>query len=252
MKPSISIIITAMNEQINLEPTVKMVLEVVRPRFDDYELLIINDGSHDKTGEIAEALVASDPLHIRAHHNEVNMGLDYSYRKGVELAGKKYVGWVAGNNLNPRQGLEDTFDAVGQADIVLPYVVSDVRPWGRRLTSRMVVMLLNLLFGLKLKYYTGPCIYRSEDIKQVKISSQGSIALAEILIRLTRAGHSYVEVGLNTIKRTNGKSKTFRLKNFVQFGLAIARLFWEIRILSSFKRRLGYSDAGMETDQAFG
>lgn len=251
MKPSISIIVTAMNEEVNLEPTVKMVLELVGPRFEDYELLIIDDGSRDKTAEIAEALAASDPAHIRVHHNKANMGLDYSYRKGVELASKKYVGWVAGNNLNPRQGLIDTFDAVGQADIVLPYVVSDVRPRSRRLISRTVVTLLNLLFGLKLKYYTGPCVYRSEDIKRVKITSHGSIALAEILIRLTRSGRSYVEVGLNTVKRTNGKSKTFRLKNFTQFGLAIARLFWEIRILGSFKRKSSYNDAGMETDRAF-
>ena len=121
--------------------------------------------------------------------------------RGVELATKAYVGWAAGNNLNPRKGLEDAFDAIGQADVVVPYVVNDVRPLARRIISRTVVKTLGLLFGLKLKYYTGPCVYRSADIKQVKITSQGSIALAEILIRLIRSGRSYVEVGLNTKKR---------------------------------------------------
>lgn len=251
MKPSLSIIITAMNEENNLEPTVEMVLDVVQPRFDDYELLIINDGSQDRTAEIAEALAAKNP-HIQVHHNPGNKGLDYSYRKGVELASKKYIGWAAGNNLNPRKGLEDAFDAVGQADIVLPYVVNDVRGLSRRIISRTVVNTLNLLFGLRVKYYTGPCVYRSGDIKNVKITSQGSIALAEILIRLIKSGRSYVEVGLNTKKRVNGKSKTFRLKNFIYVGQAVARLFWEIQIVGMFKRKSDYSETGIEADKVLG
>ena len=247
--PSLSIIITAMNEEGNLEPAVKMTLDIVRPRFDDYELIIINDGSRDKTGEIADTLVAADPAHILVHHNETNKGLDYSYRKGVELASKQYVGWVAGNNLNPRQGLEDTFDAIGLADIVLPYVVTDVRGLSRRIISRTVVKTLNLLFGLRVKYYTGPCVYRSVDIKNVKVTCQGSIALAEILIRLIKSGRTYVEVGLNTKKRTVGKSKTFRFKNFVYVGRAIAGLFWEIQIAGWFRKKDDQVQAGLETDQ---
>jgi dolichol-phosphate mannosyltransferase len=235
MRPSITIIVPAMNEEENLEPTVETVLAVVKPRFDDYEVLIVEDGSRDRTAEIADQMAARDPR-IVVYHNPENLGLGYSLRKGVELASKQYVGWVAGNNLTPRRGLEDTLDAVGQADIVSAYVACDVRGFFRRFVSRTLVRTMNLLFGLRLKYYTGPCVYRSADIKTVRVTARGSLALAEILIRLVKSGRTYVEVGLTTIRRTRGQTKTFRPRHLLQLGPTIARLFWEIRVLGWLKR----------------
>ena len=85
--PSLTVFLTAMNEEGNLRPTVENVLTAVREHFTDYEIWIIDDGSRDRTPEIAAALAASDPR-VRVHTNDRNRGLAYSYRKGIELASK--------------------------------------------------------------------------------------------------------------------------------------------------------------------
>ncbi len=249
MKSSISIIITAMNEEGNLESVVDKVVEAVGPRFDEYEILIVNDGSGDKTGEIAERLAEKNPT-IQATHNLQNMGLDYSYRRGIRLASKRYIAWIAGNDLIRPQGYEDIFDAIGQADIVSTYLSTDVRGLSRRIISRAFPLVMNILFGLKLKYYTGPCVYKSEIIKHVKVTTQGSAAVAEILLRSIKAGHSYVAVGLHPLKRTSGRTKSFRLKNFVYIGQAMTKLFWDVRIVGIFTKNRVSTERRLGSDKA--
>ena len=95
MKLTISLIIPALNEEAGLEPTVNKVIQALGEKFTDYEILIVNDGSQDKTGEIAERLAANN-YHIRVFHNPKNLGLGYNYRRGVGLATKDYIGWVPG------------------------------------------------------------------------------------------------------------------------------------------------------------
>lgn len=247
MKRSLSVIVPVMNEELNLGPTVETVLAVAKARLDDFEVIIIEDGSHDRTPQIADELAASDP-HVKVYHNPHNLGLGYGLQKGFELASKEYAVWVAGNNLNPRKGLEDVFDAIGQADIIVAAVTKDTRGLFRRLVSRSVVLTLNLLFNLRFKYYNGPSVYRTADVKSVKITSHGYIAMAELLIRVVKSGRSYVEVGYETVKRTQGKTKMFRLKNFRQLIGTIWRLFWEIQVLGWFKRTSGAREQAAPTD----
>lgn len=250
MNSSISVIITAMNEEGNLNSVVDKVVRAANPRFDDYEILIINDGSRDRTGEIADQLAAENPC-IRAIHNPRNMGLDYSYRKGIELSSKRYIAWIAGNDLIPPQGYEDIFDAVGQADIVSTYLLNDVRGLPRRIISRSFSLVMNIVFGLRLRYYTGPCVYKSEIIKSIKVTTQGSAAIAETLLRSVKLGHTYVSVGLYPLKRTSGRTKSFRLKNFLNIGRAITKLFWDIQIIGVIKKRSEYGEKNVKIDQMF-
>src|SRR5206468_11558962 len=108
---SISIVVTAMNEAGNLEPTVQNVIAAASPRFGDFEVIIVDDGSTDGTTELADRMAAAD-ARIVVHHNGQNRGLAYSYRAGVALARKRYTSWVAGNNIVPRDGLERLYDRV--------------------------------------------------------------------------------------------------------------------------------------------
>lgn len=245
--PSISVIITAMNEEGNLESAVDKILRTISSKFSDYELLIINDGSRDRTAEIADRLAAQHS-EIRVVHNPINMGLDYSYKKGIELANKKYIAWVAGNDLVPVKAFEDIFEAVGKADTISTYLLNDPRPLPRQITSRLVVHIFNFLFGLRLRYYTGPCVYKSENVKAVKVITKGSAAVAEILIRQVKSNSSHLEIGLHPKMRSSGKTKTFRLKNFINIGKATAQLFWDIRIAGAFSKK-SEMEQNLDTDR---
>jgi glycosyltransferase involved in cell wall biosynthesis len=228
----VTVLVTAMNEQGNLIPTIQNVLTAVSPRFPDYDILIIDDGSRDETGAIADRLAAGNPR-IRVHHNGVNRGLGYSFRQGIALANREYTTLVAGNNIVPLKGLEDVYDRTGTADVILSYIIKDIRGKRRRALSRMVVNLMNVLFGLRLKYYTGPWICRTDALKGLRTISQGSMILAEIPVRLIYDGLSYIEVGLQPQPRTSGETKTFRFRNIVAAARSIAHLFWDVRVVGS-------------------
>ena len=79
---SISVIVTAMNEEGNLRPAVEAVACAVAPRFLRYEIIIVDDGSTDRTPEVARSLVAGD-ARIRVHRNVRNLGVGRSYASRV-------------------------------------------------------------------------------------------------------------------------------------------------------------------------
>ena len=228
-RPSLTVIVTAMNERGNLAPTVENILAAATPLFSELEVIIVDDGSTDGTSVLADAMAHADPR-IVVHHNGTNRGLAYSYRTGIRLATKRYTSWIAGNNIVPRKGMEDLFARAGQVDIVLTYVLTDVRGPFRRAVSRTFSNLVNMLFGVRVRYYTGPCIYRTDRLQQLKTITEGSTIVPEILLRMIKSGQSYVELPLQPLTRTSGKTKTFRLRNVIFVGVSLARLFWDIQI----------------------
>ena len=234
--PSVSFIVTAMNEEGNLAPMVESVSGALAHRNWDYEIIIVNDGSQDRTGAIADEFAARDPR-IRVHHHPRNLGLDRAYLKGIELATKANIGWVAGNNIIPRAALEAILDRMGEADAIFSYPDFDPRRKRRRWISRSFVILLNTLFGVRLRYYTGPCIYRADVAKSLRTIAHGSMMVPELVIRLIKAGQSYIEVDIHPQARSAGKTKTFRLSNIIFVGSSVLRLFIDIQVLGLFRKR---------------
>ena len=226
---SISVIVTAMNEQGNLESAVDSVVRAVAPRFLTYEIIVIDDGSQDRTLEIAKSIAAFNPR-VRVHANPRNLGLGRSYRVGIDLARYEYTSWVAGNNMIPQDALEHIYDRVGERDMVISYILRDVRGFSRRTMSRAFTVCMNLLFSVRMRYYTGPCVYKSAVAKRLPTRAQGSLFIAELLIRLLRARQTYVEVGLQPLPRSSGSTKTFRLRNVLDVFASAIRLFWELRV----------------------
>ncbi|MEW6544243.1 MAG: glycosyltransferase family 2 protein [Nitrospirota bacterium] len=234
---TLSIIIPALNEEGSLPTAVTTVLGAIGDRFADYELLIFDDGSTDRTGAIADGLAAGNP-HIRVIHNPRNMGFGYNYRRGVELARMEYVTMFPGDNEIPGEAIQAILAAVGSVDIVVPYISTPaVRSRSRQMISSAFVELVNLLFGLRLSYYNGPCVHRRSLLLSVPMRTHGFAYMAAILVRLIRSGHSYIEVPMSLQARQHGRSKAFKLKNIVSVLRTLGELFWEVRVAERHKYR---------------
>lgn len=230
MRATLSVIVPALNEEGNLEAAVQSVLTAVGTKFSDFELLIFDDGSTDRTGLIADRLATAND-HIHVVHNPRNIGFGYNYTRGVQLARMDYVAMFPGDNEFPETAMRGILDAVGTADIVVPFTSNpEVRPWGRRVVSTWFVALLNLLFGLRLRYYNGPCVHRRTLLQTVPMKTHGFAYMASILVRLIRSGASYVEVPMQLQPRGHGRSKAFRPRNILSVFATLAALFWEVRI----------------------
>jgi len=224
MDKTLSIVIPAFNEAANIRATVSEVLWAIGDKFEDYELIIVNDGSADATGRIIDELAAADP-HVKAVHNERNMGFGASYRRGVGLARMNYVGIFPGDNEIIGHSIAAILELVGSADIIVPFTMNmEVRPYSRRLFSRLYTLIMNMLFTCELQYYNGPVIHRRDVLQATPINTSGFAFQSTLLVRLIRSGHSFIEVAMYLRPRLGGRSTALKLKNVLNVCLAIARL----------------------------
>lgn len=214
-KPSLSVVMTARNEEGNLRAAVGVVLASMQDLFSPFEILIINDGSTDGTGALADQL-AGQHESIRVIHHRTSQGFASSYRHGVTLARMDYVGLVTGDNEMTPGAVRAAFEAVGKADVVVPYQANQQdRPWLRRTLSRAYTTTVNLLFGLHLRYFQGPCIYSTPWAQRLPLTTDGFALLTDMLVRTLKTGHSYIEVPMSVRPREYGRSAAISLRNVV-------------------------------------
>ena len=230
-KRTISIIIPAYNEEGHVHGTVEEVMAALGDQFADFEVIIVDDGSKDRTGVIADELAAGNS-HVRVLHNSPNKGFGYSYRRGVAEARCEYIGFFPGDDAIAAEHMTKVFDLVGTADIVSHYTSNlEVRLPARRVISRTYTWMMNTLFGLHLSYFNGPTIHRREVIQNVRISTDGFAFLSEIMVRLIRSGLSYRQIGTPIRERKRGSSKAFRPKNIVGVLKTVCLLFWDVNVV---------------------
>jgi glycosyltransferase involved in cell wall biosynthesis len=226
---NISIVIPALNEEVVVEGVVRDIAKQVAAFFADYEIILIDDGSSDKTGDIMDRLSIELP-HVRVIHNPSNIGLGASYQRGVAEARCTYLMMLCGDGGMPAASLPPIFAAVGSADIVAPYVTNlrSIKSPVRYFTSRVYTNLLNLLFGQKIKYYNGLPVHRVDLLRQLRINSTGFAFQGEILTKLLRSGCSMTEVGVAGAEMTRNSS-ALRLKGLLNIAKVLALLVWEVR-----------------------
>jgi glycosyltransferase involved in cell wall biosynthesis len=229
VRRSISIVIPALNEETVLETVVRDIEKQVAAFFRDYEIILVDDGSTDRTGEIMDNLARELPK-VRAIHNRHNLGLGASYQRGVAEARCGYLMMLCGDGGMPAASLPPIFAAVGSADIVAPYVTNlkTIKSPLRYFTSRVYTNLLNILFGQKIKYYNGLPVHRVDLLQQLRINSTGFAFQGEILTKLLRSGCSMTEVGVAGAEMTRNSS-ALRLKGLINIAKVLALLVWEVR-----------------------
>jgi len=226
MLPRVSFIVTALNEEANIVLTVKEIHSCVIGHCSEYEIILVNDGSVDQTGALMDKLAAEDKR-IRTFHNEKNINLGGAYKRGIKEVRLDYVMWLPGDNAAPAKTIQITLAKVGQADIVVPYLNDyEGRSLTRRFISRSYTRVLNLLFGLNLRYYNGIVVHRRELLQNIEITTNSFACFAEALIKLLRNGASYVEVGFNSTQRKVAHTNAFRFRNVVNVIKTILYLYW--------------------------
>jgi dolichol-phosphate mannosyltransferase len=210
----ISFIVPAFNEEENVAATM---VEIERARLaagiQDFEIIAINDASSDNTLAVLKQLAEVHPC-IRLLNNEQNLGLGGTYKRGVKEACGTFVMMVPGDNEHPAEGILSILKMRGAADLVIPYVTNtNVRPLHRRIISRAFVTLMNTLFWLKVPYYNGLVIHRTELLKSITIESDGFAFQAEAVIKLLKRGCSFVTVGTILHAKHDNNTKAFRISN---------------------------------------
>jgi len=237
-KHYISFIIPALNEEQNLEDAVRDIELHLSPFIKRSEIIVVDDGSTDRTREIAERLHKEGRVHHVIHHIRP-YGIGFSYRDGVLLASGDYVVMIPGDNEIIAEELQKALPYLGQYDFVIPYTENTkVRDMFRRFLSRTYNWIIKLFFLVNIKYSNGAVVYRREIFDHLNIVTDGFTFQAEIIIKAIRLGYSYKEVGVNIRPRPYGKSKAVRLINFYNVFWCLVIMIIEIYILRKYSYKV--------------
>ena len=233
---TMSVVVPAYNEMGNLEGAVRDAVHALRT-FDDYEVIIVNDGSQDGTREVADRLAATIDR-VRVIHHEQNRGFSESYQTGLRAARMAYFTFVPGDNEVAAESVEEIFNAVGKADLVVPYHGTPWnRTWHRRVLTWICTTQLNILFSRNLHYFQGPAVYPTALARVLPINTTGFFFATEMLVNALLMGYSWIEVPLTHRERTYGQSKAVKPSNIVSAQLTILRIWWNLRVRGGIATR---------------
>lgn len=229
---SLSIFVAAYNEAENLGPTVETLRRALEPTIDDYEIIVVDDGSSDGTFQVADDLAAQFSF-VKVIHNPRNMGLGYGWMRAIEAASKACFVFVPGDNTWPYPSLFDLFGSISEADVVTSYPTNpEIRDGARRLLSSTYTAMLNLMFGLRLRYFNGLTIYPIEFLRSNAITTNGFASMAEALLRAIHAGFSLVAIPCAIEERATGTSKAVSLHSLKSVAGTMFWLFVDLRLRS--------------------
>jgi glycosyltransferase involved in cell wall biosynthesis len=221
--PTFSFVIPCFNEEDNVGPTVESVREAMGVR-DDYEIVLVNDASTDRTWERMQALAAADPR-IRILDNPSNLGFGGSYKRGARAATATYVMMLPGDDGFPGESIAEIISHAGEADIIIPVVTNPgARSWFRAFASKAFTTLLNWMFWLNVGYYNGAVLQRNELLRGIEITTNSFAYQAEALVKLIARGATYEHCYVRIQDRAAGRSSALSLKNQIAVWKTILHL----------------------------
>jgi dolichol-phosphate mannosyltransferase len=215
------VVIPTLNERENLEPLIAATRAALEPSVPDHRLLVVDDGSPDGTGQLADEIAARDP-HVEVLHRQGPRGLGRAYIAGFRQAlagGAALVVEMDADFSHDPSYLPRLIEAAGEADLVLGsrYVEGGrVENWGplRRLVSKGGCLYARLVLGVDVRDLTGgfKCFRRSvlEAIDFDGVRSQGYAFQVELTYRALESGFTVREVPITFIERQAGRSKMSR------------------------------------------
>lgn len=230
LKPlSLTITFPCYNEEANVERVTRQAVEVGRRVADDLEVLIVNDGSRDRTGEIAERLAAEIP-EVRVVHNHPNRGYGGALARGFKEATKNWIFYTDGDGQFDLNELERVLPLLERYDVVSCYRMDRKDPLLRKLNAWAWTRLVGFLFGLKLRDIDGAFkIYPKPFIDRIELRSRGALIDTEMLGKATRMGLRIGQMGVHHYPRTAGQQTGANLRVILRAFKELFQLYRHIR-----------------------
>ena len=206
---SISVVFPLFNEEDYVLRAYEAVVEALAPITSDYEIILVNDASTDRTGEIIESLRARDPR-VKAVHNAKNLKLGGTLRAGYAVATRDLVLYTDADLPFDLHEVRKAVRllSVQKADVVSAYRF-DRTSEGllRTIYSFFYNSLVRALFGLAIKDVNFSFkLFKRELLQKFTLKSDGSFIDVEFLCRARKAGAHIIQIGVDYFPRSRGVS----------------------------------------------
>jgi glycosyltransferase involved in cell wall biosynthesis len=229
--PQLTVLMPAYNEAAGLAVGVTEVQAKLDALGVDHEVLVVDDGSRDGTGAIADGLAAADPR-VRVVHHPVNLGIGGGFRSGVAAAQGRWLILIPADLAMDLDELPKYLAAAAAGADIAVGVRSDRRDYSpfRRVVSWANIAAIRGLFGMHLRQYNYISLYRVSVLRRMEIRYwRSAFFFAEVLIKARDLGCRLVEVEVRYNPRTTGRATGAQLRLIARTGRDILAYWWERR-----------------------
>ena len=202
----LSVFFPAYNEEGNIENTIKKALKVLPSITKKYEVIIVDDGSQDRTGEIADRL-ALDIGEVKAVRHRPNRGYGGALKSGFKTAQYDWVAFTDSDGQFDFREIEKFLPLTKENDLILGYRMKRADNLARRIFTFGWSLLARLLFGLKVKDYScGFKLVKRKTFSEVQpLAGEEKATQIEWLVKAKKLGFKFAEVGVHHYPREFGK-----------------------------------------------
>lgn len=212
MAESISVFLPAYNDEATIAPLVGNALAVLQTLADDFEVIVVDDGSTDRTAAVLDELARADPR-VRVIHHDSNCGYGGALRTGFASATRELVFYTDGDGQYDVREIALLLPLLGEGvDVVNGYKIKRADGWQRKAIGAAYNRLVHLLFSIPIRDVDCDFrLIRRRAVEEIElVSSSGSICV-ELVHKLHRAGCVFAEVPVHHHPRPHGRSQFFTL-----------------------------------------
>jgi len=226
----VSVFLPCHNEEGNIA-RVAAALEAELPRVAErHEIVVVDDGSRDRTGEIADRLATAN-LRLKVVHHPVNRGYGAAVISGIQACTQPWVVLCDGDGQFEASDIARLVAKVPQFDVVVGRRTHRADPLMRRVNGKAWTVLMRLLLGIRVSDIDcGLKLFRRDLLEGIDLRAKGAMISAELMAQLAARGAKICEVDVRHLPRLTGEQSGASLK-------VIARAFRELFLLYGRLRR---------------
>jgi glycosyltransferase involved in cell wall biosynthesis len=231
-RESITIFFPAYNDAGSIESLVETALAVLPTLADEYEVLVINDGSTDSTAAIIDKLATRHPA-VKTIHHERNTGYGGALRSGFRHASKDLVFYTDGDGqYDVRELAKLHWTMTPAVDVVNGYKISRSDTATRRLIGWCYKCTARFLFRLPIRDVDCDFrLLRRKVVENIELSSTSGAICVELVRKLHTAGCVFADVPVHHYPRAHGRSQFFTVRRVARTALDFCRLWFRLVLL---------------------
>ena len=212
----VSVVVPVYNDQATVREVVMQACNMLRRCADEYEVIVIDDGSPDSSGKIADDLANEFPNEVRTLRNAHNRGYGAALKRGIEVAHYDWICTVDGDNEYDVHDLEKMLNLRNYYLLIIAFRYKKLYSASRIFISFIYNMVLRWMFRMPFRdVSTGIRAFHRSILEDIEITSDGPFFGAELAIKAMLRGYPVGEIGIQTFPRSFGSGSTVTMRNIM-------------------------------------